>query len=152
MRTLLTLAAFLAAAFAAAAIGVLGQGADTPEFYAQLAKPGWAPPASVFGPVWSVLYVLIGVSAWLVWREGGWSGALTLWAAQLVLNAVWTPVFFGARSFGLALAVIVVLFVLIAATVVAFWRRSRLAGGLLVPYLAWVGFATALNASIWSLN
>lgn len=152
MDTRLALVIFLAASYGAAAIGVIGQGADTPTFYAALDRPPWAPPAWLFGPVWTVLYTLIGVSGWLVWREAGWGPALTAWTAQLVLNAAWTPVFFGAKRFGLALAVIVVLLLGIALTAWLARRHTALAAGLLLPYLAWVAFATALNASLLLRN
>lgn len=120
--------------------------------YAALDLPSWAPPAGVFGPVWTVLYVMIAVAGWLTWRTVGWDRALTVWAVQLVLNAAWTPLFFAADRYGLALVEIVVLLVAVGATIALFWVRHRLAALLLVPYLAWVGFATALNAAIWSMN
>lgn len=109
----------------------------------------------MFGPVWSTLYVLMGVSAWLVWREGGWQrqrAALGLFVAQWVLNAVWTPVFFGLRRIDLALLDIVVLWLLIVATIVAFWQVSGPAAMLLMPYILWVTIATALNFGIWQLQ
>lgn len=148
----IALVVFLAASFGAAAIGVLGQGADTPSFYAALDRPPWAPPAWLFGPVWTVLYAMIGVSGWLLWREGGWTPALGAWVVQLALNAAWTPVFFGLRRFGLALVVIGILLVAILATVVLAAPRSRAAAWLLVPYGVWVAFATALNASLLARN
>jgi benzodiazapine receptor len=147
----LGLAAFGVAVAAAALIGGLGV-AGTAAEYGSLDQPSWAPPSWLFGPVWTVLYVLIAVSGWLVWRRTGWSTALTVYAAQLVLNAAWTPIFFGFGRYGLALADIIVLWFLIGATVVLFWRVSRLAAALLLPYWAWVTFATALNAAIWSAN
>jgi tryptophan-rich sensory protein len=124
-------------------------------FYDQLVRPSWAPPASLFGPVWSVLFVLMGVSAWLVWREHGFRRARTalwLYAAQLVANALWTWLFFAWRQGALALAEIAILWLLILATILAFWRLNRVAGALLVPYLAWVSFAAALNFALWRLN
>jgi tryptophan-rich sensory protein len=102
--------------------------------------------------VWTVLYVLIAVSGWLVWRRTGWSRALTVYAVQLALNAAWTPIFFGFGRYGLALVEIVLLWVLIGATVLLFRPVSRVAAGLLLPYWAWVTFATALNAAIWLAN
>jgi benzodiazapine receptor len=148
----IALVVFLAASFGAAAVGVIGQGSDTPTFYAALDRPPWAPPAWLFGPVWTVLYALIGVSAWLVWRDGGWGPALTAWTVQLVLNAAWTPVFFGLRRFGAAFAVIVVLLVAILVTAWLMRERSQLAAWLLAPYAVWVAFATALNASLLARN
>ena len=124
-----------------------------PEYYAGLRKPPWAPPGWLFGPVWTVLYALMGVAAWLVARNG--SSARTpfvLWSAQLALNASWTPVFFGLRAPGLALVNIVLLWVALVGTVSAFFSRRPLAGALLVPYLSWVSFATALNFAIWRRN
>jgi tryptophan-rich sensory protein len=102
--------------------------------------------------VWSVLYLMIAVAGWLVWRERGWDASLTLWAVQLGLNLLWTPLFFAADRYGWALVDIVALLVAVAATIALFARRSRAAAWLLVPYLAWVGFATALNLGIVVLN
>jgi benzodiazapine receptor len=145
------LAGFGLAAAAAALIGGLGV-AGTATEYQGLRQPSWAPPSWLFGPVWTVLYVMIAVAGWLVWRRTGWTGALTVYAVQLVLNALWTPIFFGFGRYGLALADIVVLWFLIGATIWLFRRESRTAAVLLVPYWAWVTFATALNAAIWHLN
>lgn len=142
------------ATFLASAIGGLAsRGASG--FYAQLDRPAWAPPGAVFGPVWTVLYVLMAIAAWLVWRErrvDGARGAFTLYGVQLVLNAIWSWLFFAWRRGGLALAEVVVLLVFIALTAVAFGRVRRLAGVLLLPYLAWVAYATALTASVWRRN
>jgi tryptophan-rich sensory protein len=102
--------------------------------------------------VWTILYAMIAVAGWLVWRRTGWSTALTAYAVQLGLNAIWTPIFFGAGQYGWALVDIVVLWFAIGATVALFWRESRLAAALLLPYWAWVTFATALNAAIWWAN
>jgi tryptophan-rich sensory protein len=147
----LGLAAFGVAVATAALIGGLGVAGTSAE-YQSLEQPSWAPPSWLFGPVWTVLYALMAVAGWLVWRRTGWSTALTVYAAQLVLNAAWTPIFFGFGRYGLALVDIVVLWFLIGATIVLFWRVSRLAAALLLPYWAWVTFATALNAAIWSAN
>lgn len=120
-----------------------------------LNRPGWAPPGWLFGPVWTGLYIGIAVAGWQVWRQGGFAKQrvpLVFFGAQLALNCAWTPIFFGARQVGVALAVIVVLGVVIAATTALFWRVNRLAGALFVPYLMWVSFATALNFAIWRLN
>lgn len=144
----------LVAAFAAAGIGAIAS-AGAGAFYGALARPAWAPPAWLFGPVWSVLYVLMGTAAWLVWREHGFrgaAGALKLYVVQLFANALWTWIFFVWHQGALSLAEIVVLWLLVAGTLVAFWRLHRLAALLLVPYLAWVSFATALTASLWRLN
>lgn len=150
----LGLAAFGSAAVAAAVTGTLSA-VSAADRYQGLVQPAWAPPPFLFGPVWTVLYVLIAVSGWLVWRRSGWSGArtaLSVYAVQLVLNALWTPLFFGAGLFGLAFAEIVLLWGSIVVTIVLFARHSRLAAALLVPYLAWVTFASALNLAIWTLN
>lgn len=125
------------------------------EWYATLAKPSWNPPSSVFAPVWSTLYVLMGVAAWLVWRKVGFSGAsvaLGLFVFQLVLNALWSYLFFGAHRPDLAFVDIVALWLIILATTIAFWRVAVPAGVLLLPYLCWVGFASALNLQLWRLN
>lgn len=142
---------WLALAFVPAIIGVWF---PAPDYYASLDKPPWAPPTWLFGPVWTLLYASIGVAAWLVDRRGGpgTGRALGLWGVQLVLNAAWTPIFFGLRAPGPALVVIVLMWVAIAATAVVFFRRRTAAGALLLPYLAWVSFATLLNFEIWRLN
>ncbi len=153
-RQAIGLAAWLLLTFAAAAAGGLAS-ARAGAFYAELMRPEWAPPAWLFGPVWSTLYVFMGVAAWLVWRARGFAGAraaLLLFIAQLGANALWTWLFFVWRLGALAFADIVVLWALIAATIVLFWRVSRVAAALLVPYLAWVSFATALTYAVWRLN
>lgn len=120
--------------------------------YQALQQPSWAPPTWVFGPVWTVLYVMIAVAGWLAWRGGATRGELGLFGGQLVLNAAWTPLFFGLGWYWVAFVEIVTLWLAIVALVAAFWRRSRAAALLLVPYLAWVSFAAALNVSIAVLN
>ena len=128
---------------------------DAPGFYARLARPPWAPPADLFGPVWALLYVLMAIAAWLVWRSRGFSGApvaLALFVIQLVLNALWSWLFFAWRQGLPALIDIVLLAALVAATAAAFWRIRPLAGALLLPYLAWVLYAAALNYRVWQLN
>ena len=126
------------------------------DWYPTLVRPSFAPPTWVFGPVWTTLYLMMGFAAWLVWQRRGTGAqvrtALVLFTVQLVLNALWSPLFFGLRSPGLALAEIVVLWWAILATLVVFWKVRPVAGGLLVPYLAWVSFATILNAGFWLLN
>lgn len=148
------LAGWLILSFIAAAIGGAASVQAGP-FYGQLVRPEWAPPGSVFGPVWTVLYVLMGVAAWLVWRVGGFRAArtaLTLFLVQLALNALWSWLFFGWHRGALAFAEVLVLWAFIAATLIAFWRIRPLAGVLLVPYLLWVTFASALTYSVWQLN
>ncbi len=120
-------------------------------WYLALDRPSWAPPGWVFGPVWIMLYTMMGVAAWLVWRSPAPARrtALTWFAVQLALNAAWTPVFFGARSIGGGLLVIVALVVAIIATIAAYRLVSRVAAALMLPYLAWVCFATALNGAMF---
>jgi tryptophan-rich sensory protein len=125
--------------------------------YAALQKPTWSPPGQLFGPVWAVLYALMGISAWLVWRErrvssGDRRTAWTAFGVQAVLNLAWTPIFFGMESPGLALLDISLLWVAVLWTTVAFGRIRPLAGYLLVPYVLWVSFAWVLNGTIWLLN
>jgi translocator protein len=125
------------------------------EWYLALNKPAWQPPTWLFGPVWSTLYLMIGVAGWLVWKQGGFAyrrGPLTLFFVQLALNAAWSPLFFGLKQPGVAFAEIIVLWLAIAATIAAFWRVHRIAAALLVPYLAWVSFAAFLNWTLWQLN
>jgi tryptophan-rich sensory protein len=146
--------AWLAASFIAAAIGGAASIQAGP-FYTQLVRPEWAPPPALFGPVWTILYTPMGIAAWLVWRVGGFRAAraaLFLFIAQLALNSLWSWLFFGWHLGGLAFAEIVLLWALIIATLVSFWRVKPLAGALLVPYLLWVSFASALNYSVWQLN
>jgi translocator protein len=146
---------FLVAVLPVVAAGVLGSVATTPNipiWYANLAKPGFTPPNWLFGPVWTLLYAMIALSGWLVWRAVGWGRQLVPYAVQLLLNAAWTPLFFGAGQRGTALVDIVALWIAIGATVLAFRKVSMPAVWLLVPYWLWVSFATALNFSIWQLN
>ena len=140
------------AAFAAAAVGAIAS-VDAASFYAQLSQPSWAPPAWVFGPVWSMLYALMGVAAWLVWRSPGPTGAaLGLFGAQLAANALWSWLFFAWHLGALAAVEVLILLVLIVATMAAFRRTSRLAALLLVPYLLWVSFASVLTWTLWRSN
>jgi benzodiazapine receptor len=143
---------WLALTFIAALTGVF---VKTGGWYAGLVKPAWNPPSWLFGPVWTTLYIMMAVAAWLVWREGGWKAQrrpLTVYLVQWLLNALWTPLFFGLRQPGLAFAEITVLLVMVLTTGVVFWQVRRAAGLLLVPYMAWVAFATVLNFTIWRLN
>lgn len=148
----LVLVGFIAACTLAAATGaVIRPGV----WYERLVKPDWRPPNWLFAPVWSLLYLMIAASGWLVWREAGIAGGagpLGLYAVQLLLNAAWTPVFFGLHRIGLGFATLVALWVAIAATIAAFFPVSVTAALLLVPYLAWASFAAALNFAIWRLN
>ena len=127
--------------------------ASDPGLYRELVKPAWAPPSSVFGPVWTLLYTLMGTATWLVWDRGrDRAPALAIFAVQLVTNFVWTPVFFGLQRYGLAVIVIAMNLIGVLAMMIAYGRRSPLAGWLVAPTLAWVSFATALNVAIWWLN
>lgn len=142
----LTFAAAAAGAFASATAGA---------FYQQLSRPDWAPPGWLFAPVWTTLYLVMACAAWLVWRSHGWRGAstaLTLFIVQLLANALWTWLYFVWHQGGRAFAEVLLLWALIAATLLQFWRSNRLAGALLIPYLAWVTFASALTFSTWQLN
>lgn len=151
-RSVLALLAWLALSLTAAAMG----GLFLPgEWYAALRKPTWNPPNWIFGPVWAALYITMAIAAWLVWKRGGFRGqrtALLLFLAQLLFNALWSPLFFGLQSPALALVNILLLWLALLGTTAAFWRARPIAGLLLVPYLAWVSFATALNFAIWNLN
>jgi tryptophan-rich sensory protein len=125
------------------------------EWYLQLQKPTWTPPGYLFGPVWSLLYLTMGVAAWLVWKRAGFAGArvaLILFIAQLALNGMWSWIFFGLHKPGIAFAEILVLWGMILGTLIAFWQKSPPAGILLTPYLIWVSFAAALNFAIWQMN
>ena len=149
------LAGWLLVTFAAAALGNWATMSSVGDWYQTLERPHLTPPDWVFGPVWTLLYLMMAVAAWLVWRQGGWSGArvpLLLFIVQLALNTVWSVLFFGLQSPKLALGEIVVLWLMIAATTWAFWKRSCTAGWLLVPYLAWVAFAAVLNLEFARLN
>lgn len=148
------LIAWLGVTFIAAAIGSAAS-ANAQAFYAQLAQPAWAPPGYVFGPVWTVLYTLMGLAAWLVWRVGGFKSAqkaLILYLVQLVFNALWSWLFFVWNLGLLSFIEILLLLALILITAICFWRIKPLAGVLLIPYLLWVIFAAFLNYSLWQLN
>jgi tryptophan-rich sensory protein len=148
------------AAFALVCLGVSAAGAwftsgSVATWYPTLQKPAWNPPPWVFGPVWTVLYLMMATAAWLVWRKAGFSGAagpLALFAVQLALNALWSPLFFGLESPGAGFADIVALWIAVGATLISFWRVAPPAGALFVPYWLWVSFAAALNFAIWRMN
>ena len=153
-RQIIGLLGWLLLSFAAASIGAVAS-ADAGAFYERLARPAWAPPGWLFAPVWSALYVLMGVAAWLVWRAHGFKqarNALALFIVQLGANALWTWLFFAWRLGAFAFAEVILLWCLIAATIVSFRRLDGLAAALLLPYLAWVTFAAALTFSTWRLN
>ncbi|MDH7504189.1 MAG: tryptophan-rich sensory protein [Verrucomicrobiota bacterium] len=151
-RSAIALAGWLILCFAAAAIGSLFMPGD---WYAQLKKPLWNPPSWIFGPVWTALYILMAIAAWLVWMRGGFPAQtkpLVAFAVQLGFNAIWSPLFFGLRSPGLAFADILFLWVALLITIRSFWKTRPVAGALLIPYAAWASFAAALNYTIWQLN
>jgi len=154
MKRIIGLAVSLLMCFGAAAVGAMATGRAR-EFYAGLSRPSWAPPSSVFGPVWTVLYALMAVAAWLVWKERGISGArgaLAVFSTQLILNALWSWLFFAWQCGVMAQVELLILLSLITVTVVAFWQIRPLAGGLLLPYLAWVAYATALTFALVQRN
>lgn len=135
--------------------GLVGSRFMPGQWYAALVKPEWTPPSGVFAPVWTTLYIMMGVAAWLVWRRRGErrvAGPLGLFVAQLCLNALWSYLFFGLHLPAVAALEIVILFVLIVVCAAAFGRVRPAAGLLLVPYVVWVAFASALNIALWRLN
>ena len=150
MRRYLALALFIALVLGGGTL--IGLAVQPDGWYAALNKPSFNPPNWVFAPVWSTLYVMIGVAGWLVWQRDWRSRTMVAWVAQLGLNFIWTPVFFGLHAPAAALAVIVALLIVILAFIVRGWSRDRAAALLFVPYAAWVGFATLLNAAIVYLN
>jgi translocator protein len=154
-RDLLGLVVAVAVCFAAAGLGSLATVDAIPTWYAALHKPSWNPPNRVFGPVWTLLYLLMAVAAWLVWRTAGWPAArpaLGMFAVQLALNVGWSLVFFGLHRPDWALVEIVALWGAILATLLLFRPISPLAAFLLAPYLLWVSFASVLNFAVWRLN
>ncbi len=138
--------------FAAAAIGGIWTSRSVGTWYKEIEKPSWNPPSWIFGPVWTVLYLMMGIALWLVWREKASALPLGLFAVQLVLNAAWSGLFFGLRLPGPAFAEIVLLWLAIVGTVGAFRPIAPAAAYLLLPYLGWVSFAAVLNFTVWRLN
>ena len=153
-KQIVGLLAWLGVCFIAAAIGGAAS-IEAGPFYTQLVRPTWAPPPSVFGPVWTVLYALMGIAAWLDWSARDSRAVrlpITLFLVQLVLNALWSWLFFRWHQGAFAFYDILLLWISIVATLVTFWRIRRLAGALLIPYLLWVSFASALNYAVWQMN
>jgi len=153
-RQLLGLLGWLGVSYSLAAVGAVAS-ARAGAFYQQLLRPTWAPPGWLFGPVWTLLYTLMALAAWLVWREQGLRGAgpaLGLFLLQLLANALWTWLFFRWRLGAAAFAEVLLLWVLILATTLAFGRVRPLAAALLLPYLGWVSFASVLTWAIWKRN
>lgn len=147
-----SLIVFLIICFAVAGLGSLATTPNIPTWYATLNKPSWNPPNWLFGPVWTLLYAMMAVAGWLVWKRVGWGTAIICFAVQLALNLAWSFIFFGAHQTGLAFLEIVLLWLAIVATIISFSSVSKTAAGLLTPYLLWVSFAATLNFTIWRLN
>lgn len=148
------LALLLVATAAAAALGSIAS-INAQDFYLALNRPEWAPPPGVFGPVWSVLYLLMAIAAWIVVRVDAWPVAkpkMIIYGTQLVLNAIWSWTFFRWHSGAAAFVDVIALWLMIATTIAVFSRAHKLAGILLIPYIAWVSFATALTWTVWQLN
>lgn len=153
-RQLLGFAGCFALSYLTAAVGSIAS-VQARTFYADLTQPSWAPPGWLFGPVWTLLYLMMAVSAWLVWRRNGVSTTrpgLSLFVIQLVINALWSWLFFAWHLGALAFVDILILLALILLTMFYFWPHSRLAVYLLIPYFCWVCFAAFLNFSVWQLN
>jgi tryptophan-rich sensory protein len=149
------LALWIVVCLGAAALGSVFTTSSIPDWYGTLNKPTWTPPNAVFGPVWTVLYLMMAVAVWLVWRRGERVPVgvpLTLFGVQLIVNVMWSWLFFGMRLPGAAFVDVVALWCLILATIITFWPVAPLAGALLLPYFAWVTFASALNWAVWRMN
>lgn len=155
LRSLVGLAVSMGVCFGAGFVGSLFTTPSIPTWYAGLVKPSWTPPAWIFGPVWSVLYGMMALALWLIWRRRGFATAavpIALFLVQLILNVLWSLLFFGLRMPGIAFAEIVLLWLAILATLITFWRLNTSAGYLLLPYLVWTAFAGALNFALWRMN
>ena len=154
-RQAIALAVPVGICLGAAGIGSVLTTPSLHPWYATLRKPSWTPPNWLFGPVWTALYLGMAVAGWLVGRQAGFSHAklpLTLFVIQLALNVAWSGIFFGLQLVGVAFLEVVLLWLFILSTTVAFWSISRMASWLMVPYLIWVAYAAALNAAIWRMN
>ena len=154
-RSILALVLFLALCLGVSAVGGLITATSVGTWYATLQKPSFNPPNWLFAPVWTTLYVLMGIAAWRIWLRPGSQArrtALAVFAVQLGFNLLWSVLFFGLQAIGMALAEILLLLVLVTVNMLAFWRIDRPAGALFIPYVLWVGFAALLNASLWLLN
>ncbi len=149
----LVLAGFILVCLVTGGLGGWATAQSVTDWYPTLVKPSWNPPNWIFGPVWTALYLMMAVAAWLVWRsDGNIRGAMILFFSQLALNFAWSFLFFGARSPWLGLMDIAMLWLALVITVIAFFQKSAAAGLLMLPYLAWVSFAAILNLAIWRLN
>jgi translocator protein len=156
MRNSLKLPASILACFLVGGIGTIFTSSAIPTWYAHLIKPSFSPPNWLFGPVWTLLYLLMGISLYLIWKKEVKSQkvreAIKIFAIQLVLNALWSPIFFGAKNLLLALVVIILMWVFILKTILVFGKIDKTASYLLYPYIVWVSFASILNFSVWILN
>lgn len=154
-QNILSLIIFILICLFAEVVGSYLTFTSVKDWYPTVAKPSWTPPSWLFGPVWTTLYILMGISAWMVWKEGGFQQnpfALGIFFIQLAINVLWSGFFFGLQGIGLALINIVILWVLIIAMVITFWQTKQMAGVLNIPYWLWVSYATALNFQIWRMN
>jgi benzodiazapine receptor len=153
-QSLVKLIISLLACFSAAAIGAYFTFPEIKGWYTQIHKPAWNPPNYLFGPVWTTLYTMMAIALWLVWTKAARTIKLpvTIFIVQLILNAVWSIIFFNLHNISLALIDISLLFLAIIATIIAFWKVNKVAGALLIPYLVWVGIAAFLNYTIFRLN
>lgn len=149
MKVWLVLAVWILISMSA---GFIGSRFPPGEWYQNLVKPPWNPPGWIFGPVWTLLYILMGIAAWMVWKDRGFSIPVYFFMGQLVLNALWSYLFFGINRPDLAFLEIIVLWSAILVTMILFWRVRSTAGVLFVPYLLWVSFASVLNLTLWRLN
>ena len=153
-KNIVSLIVFLAICLGMAAVAGLVTVANIPTWYEGLVKPSFTPPNAIFGPVWTLLYILIAISGWMVWRKIGFSPErpLVIYGLQLALNFAWSFIFFGAPLPGLAVVDVLLLWIAIVWNIAMFWRVDRVAAALLLPYLGWVSFASALNIAVWQLN
>jgi len=152
---MLSLIVFMILCFSAAALGSVFTSYSLKTWYLTIKKPSWNPPDKVFAPVWTVLYVMMAVAGWMVWErlpQKGFSTPMVLFFVQLVLNTVWSAVFFALRSPGWAFVEVVILWVFIALTMISFWAIYWVSGVLFSPYFLWVSFASVLNYAVWRLN
>jgi len=156
MRNFLKLLTSVLVCFLAGGIGTVFTSSAIPAWYVHLIKPSFSPPNWLFGPVWTLLYFLMGISFYLIWEKGIKNRkireALMFFGVQLVLNDIWSPIFFGAKNLLLALVVIILMWVFILKTILVFGKIEKTASYLLYPYIIWVSFATILNFSLWILN
>jgi len=156
MMSFLKLAVSVLVCLLAGGLGTIFTVNSIPTWYVTLVKPPFSPPNYLFGPVWTTLYILMGVSVYLIWKKGLKTkkvrDGISLFGIQLFLNAIWSPIFFGAKNLGLAFVVIVAMWIYIVKTIISFAKINKVASYLLYPYIVWVSFASVLNFSIWFLN